>query len=147
VPLEAHRDPEAAGSPDVDGLFVMIVDDEQDSRFALQGLLTDWGCLVLTAGSGDEAVASLANRIRAPEALLLDYRLPGETGVQIAQRLQSTLDRETPVLMVTGDVAAESILEIRRSGFVSMHKPVNPAALRIWLAGVKTQLVDSELNT
>jgi signal transduction histidine kinase/CheY-like chemotaxis protein len=129
---------------DVAGMFVLVVDDEQDSRFAMQALLTDWGCLVMAAGSGDEAMAALAHCMRDPDALLLDYRLPGETGLLIAQRALTVIERQTPILIVTGDVAADPIQEISRSGHDVLHKPVNPIELRAWLGRVNLQRQSSE---
>jgi signal transduction histidine kinase/CheY-like chemotaxis protein len=129
---------------DVAGMFVLVVDDEQESRFAMQALLTDWGCLVIAAGSGDEAMAALANCMRDPDALLLDYRLPGETGLQIAERVITVIERHTPILIVTGDVASEPIREISRSGHDVLHKPVNPVELRAWLGRVNQRRQNSE---
>jgi CheY-like chemotaxis protein len=110
----------------------------------MQALLTDWGCLVIAAGSGDEAMATLDNCMRDPDALLLDYRLPGETGLQIAQRVLTVIERHTPILIVTGDVASEPIREISRSGHDVLHKPVNPVELRAWLWRVNLQRQNSE---
>lgn len=125
---------------DVTGLFVMVVDDEQDIRYAMQGLLTDWNCLVVTARDGAETFKVLEDRLRPPEALVLDYRLPDGTGVELALRLHNAIGLKIPTLIVTGDVAAEPLHMIERSGFSVLHKPVNPQALRAWLGKVKTSL-------
>jgi signal transduction histidine kinase/ActR/RegA family two-component response regulator len=128
----------------VAGMFVLVVDDEQDSRFAMQALLSDWGCLVIAASSGNEAMAALESCMRDPDALLLDYRLPGETGLHIARRLLTVLEAQTPILIVTGDVAADAVLEVSGSGHDVMHKPVNPVELRAWLGRVNQQRQYSE---
>jgi signal transduction histidine kinase/CheY-like chemotaxis protein len=123
--------------PDATGLFVLFVDDEQDVRFAMQALLTDWGCAVVTAANGEEAMAELTSRMRVPDALVLDYRLPSETGVVLAKRLQQVSETWIPTLIVTGDVTAGPLKDIQRSGLPVQHKPMNPSRLREWLGQVK----------
>jgi DNA-binding response OmpR family regulator len=45
---------------------------------------------------------------------------------------------------VTGDVAADAVLEVSGSGHDVMHKPVNPVELRAWLGRVNQQRQYSE---
>jgi hypothetical protein len=40
------------------------------------------------------------------------------------------LGRPIPVTIITGDTAAERMVEAKRAGFRLLHKPVGPAALR-----------------
>jgi CheY-like chemotaxis protein len=129
--------------PDVSGLFILLVDDQESVLYAMQGLLKDWGCSVIVARNGDEAHSALEECLREPDALILDYRLEHENGLQIAQRLYSLMGHPVPVLMVTGDVAAGPILEITNSGFDVMHKPVDISELRAWLGRIRSELVAS----
>jgi signal transduction histidine kinase/CheY-like chemotaxis protein len=137
LPRVSPQDAEQQATLDVAGLYVLFVDDEQDVRYAMQGLLTDWGCTVVTAASAQEAVAQLVHRLRTPDAVVLDFRLPDANGLDLAKDLRSRADRVLPTLVVTGDVTQGPLKLLEESGFPVMHKPVNPVVLRRWLAGVK----------
>jgi signal transduction histidine kinase/CheY-like chemotaxis protein len=137
LPTSAHAHTQSAPPPDVSGLFVLMLDDEQDALHAMQGLLKDWGCAVGVASNGAQALAVLDKSLREPDALLLDYRLPGENGLTIGNQLLEAIGRRVPVLIITGDVASHPIQRIAASGFDVLHKPVDTMELRSWLAHVK----------
>lgn len=148
VPRVAVARPASASSEgasvDVSGLFVLVVDDEQDIRYAMHGLLTEWNCLVATARDGTEALASLAQPLRCPDVLVLDYRLPDGSGLEVARRLWAAAEAELPTLLITGDVTEGVLGDIAQSGLKVLHKPTNPDALKAWLAEVKAGLVLGE---
>ena len=139
LPRALSADRTSQTKPDVAGLFVLFVDDEKEVRFAMQALLTDWGCSVVTAANSEEALAQVCNRLRPPDVLVLDYRLPGETGVTLAKHIKQNLEIEIPTLIVTGDVTPAPLKEIEQSGFPVHHKPVNPARLREWMGRHRSQ--------
>lgn len=83
------------------------------------------------AADADEAVAALDQLDRLPDALLCDYRLPGEeTGIQVIQRLREVAGTEIPAALISGDTAPESVREAKASGHPVLLKPVTPAKLR-----------------
>lgn len=118
------------------GLQVLVVDDEQPIQFALQGLLEAWGCTCHVAGNSAEALRRVAPGERPPDAILCDYRLEHETGVELVARLREALGEDVPALVVTGDVTTSQLIDIAASDLPVMHKPVSPAALRAWLGSV-----------
>jgi signal transduction histidine kinase len=140
-PPSASSVPALAAAPQppsrLDGLRVLIVDDVQPIRFALQGLLEAWGCECLVAGDGVEALQQLAaHGVRRPDAIVCDYRFERETGVALVARLREVLGDDVPALIVTGDVTAAQLIDISSSDLPVMHKPVSPASLRAWLSSV-----------
>jgi signal transduction histidine kinase/CheY-like chemotaxis protein len=113
---------------------VLVVEDDQLVREAIEGLLRQWGCVVLAAGSGDEALAALARDGHPPAAILCDYRLPqGETGIAVIRRLRDRIGSPVPAALITGDTAPELLREASDSGLPLLHKPVQPARLRALL--------------
>jgi two-component system phosphate regulon response regulator PhoB len=79
---------------------VLVVEDEEALSLLLRYNLESEGYEVETIGRGDEA--ELALRERVPDLLLLDWMLPGLSGVELCRRLR--LREETarlPVLMLT----------------------------------------------
>ena len=116
------------------GALVLVVDDDALVREAMQSLLAQWGCEVMAAATGEEAVALLEGGDRLPDALLCDYRLPGaETGIDVIRRLQAVAGTAIPAALVSADTAPESLRAAKASGFPLLPKPVAPAKLRALL--------------
>lgn len=66
---------------------VLIVDDEADMRLLVRTVLSNAAGLEVVgeAGSGQEAIEAV--RDLDPDIVVLDYRMPDLTGVEVAQRL------------------------------------------------------------
>jgi DNA-binding response OmpR family regulator len=89
-------------SPDIaaDRARILVVDDELDNREVLDLILTFEGFVILTAGSGEEAFASVARQ--RPDLILLDVMMPGMDGYQVVAKLKGNLDTQNiPVILVT----------------------------------------------
>jgi signal transduction histidine kinase/CheY-like chemotaxis protein len=118
----------------VRGAFVLVVDDDALVCSAMQSQLKGWGCQVVTATNGDEAVAAIEPFDRFPDCVLCDYRLPGaETGISVVRRLRDLARYEFPAALISGDTTPESLREAKASGLPLLTKPVAPAKLRALL--------------
>lgn len=116
------------------GALVVLVDDDMLVRTAMAGLLRGWGCHVIAAGGSEDALRQLAHSERLPDAIICDYRLPGEeNGIALIARLREATAFDIPAVLVTGDTAPERLQEAQASGFPILHKPVRPAKLRTLL--------------
>lgn len=116
------------------GARILIVDDDALVLDAMGSLLRQWGCQVITAASGGEALARMGRDGGAPDVVLCDYRLPGgETGVEVIARLRAAAGRNIPASLVTGDTAPERLREAREAGCPLLHKPLQPGKLRALL--------------
>jgi len=130
---EAQQRYETIYHPDnaLAGRQVLVVDDDNAVLEGMQGLLTRWGCRVITAGSPAEAAEKLAANAQRLELLIIDYRLPDNvSGIDTARNLQIGLDYQVAVLIITGDTGPERLREADDSGYPLLHKPVQPAKLR-----------------
>ena len=79
---------------------ILVVDDFEDSRYALERILLHSGYRVSTAASGAEAL-ELARTVR-PSAILLDVMMPGMNGYEAAQHLKADAElRYIPLILVT----------------------------------------------
>lgn len=116
----------------LDNPLILVVDDETNILNAMDAVLHTWGCEVLTATSGQEAIEVLArNSDRSPDLLICDYRLrEGENGVDVISRLQQELNQQVPAIIMTGDTAPNSIRHTQASGHTLLHKPVKPMELQ-----------------
>ncbi|HEY8608200.1 MAG TPA: hybrid sensor histidine kinase/response regulator [Noviherbaspirillum sp.] len=101
---------------------ILVVDDEADSRRAMATLLAAYGCEVSTARDLEQAEALL--RQASFEAVIADYRLPGErSGLDFLEAVR----RAAPhlrTLLVTGETAPQRIASIKASGIRCLYKPV-----------------------
>ena len=110
---------------------LLIVDDDVHVRELLELLLQDQGYRTLTASSGEQALAMVAQQ--APDLILLDAMLPGTDGYQVARQLkanQSTANIPIIMLSALGEQSARLLgLEAGAEDFLS--KPV--ASDELWL--------------
>ncbi|KEA62651.1 DNA-binding response regulator OmpR [Marinobacterium lacunae] len=79
-------------------LRILVVDDEADMRELLQDLLEDSGYEVHTAASGEEMRSALGAAVYS--LVILDLRLKGEDGMQLARELRR--QSSIPIMMLTG---------------------------------------------
>ncbi|MFJ8822510.1 two-component system response regulator [Streptomyces sp. NPDC102467] len=116
-------------------LTVLLVDNHEESLFALEGALAPLGCPTARAQSGDEALkAVLRGRI---DLIILDVVMPEMTGLDVARhlhRLDQTAD--IPVLLLTGlfrhaQFAVEAY-ELNVTDIIT--KPLDPWLLRVKVA-------------
>ncbi len=87
---------------------VLIVDDDRSLREALRRTLTLGGYETVSAGSGEEALAQVADA--GPDALVLDVGLPDLDGLEVCRRLRQAGNR-VPVLMLTARDAIEDRID------------------------------------
>jgi two-component system phosphate regulon response regulator PhoB len=79
---------------------VLVVDDEPDIREVIRFALEGAGFRVLEAGHADDARKLL--HAEHPDLLLLDWMLPGRSGLELAQQLkQSSRTRSLPIIMIS----------------------------------------------
>ena len=94
---------------------IIVIDDSANDLQVIRRVLERAGYDVSTARSGDEGIA-LASRI-APDTFIVDYRMPGMDGFEVARRIKAHPQLQTiPVLMLTGADAARTIAEGLNAG-------------------------------
>jgi signal transduction histidine kinase len=127
----------AADAESFHGKMVVVVDDEESILDAMRVLLEQWSCQVVTAVSGEEAVAKLGGAGRLPDALICDWRLrQNESGVDVIRMLQEEFNHDIPALLITGDTSPDRIQETLASGLPVLYKPVKAGALRTALGQI-----------
>jgi len=131
-PARRRHDREAVGRPvALDGLRVLIVDDEADARELMRMVLRSSGADVMAAACAEEAFEQVERW--HPDILVSDIGLPGDDGYMLIQKLreqQAQHGRAIPALAVTAYARAEDRARALAAGF-QMHvaKPLEPADL------------------
>jgi PAS domain S-box-containing protein len=135
APVRAHRaadhHPHEPPGMGVGVGTLVVIDDDNLVLSAMQQALESWGYDVVAAGSTAEAVAALSKDDVVPDLIIADYRLSGEeTGVWAVETLREKLGQGLPAVIVTGDIAPETLRHLADSGLRVLQKPVRPAKLR-----------------
>ncbi len=111
---------------------ILVVDDEEAVREALERALRFQGYEVELAEDGHEALLSVAER--PPEGIVLDVMMPRVDGIEVCRRLRSANDR-TPILMLTARDAVKDRVAGLDAGADDYH--VKPFALDELLARLR----------
>ena len=108
---------------------VLVVDDERKNRQLLEVMLGEDGYQVLTASSGDDALAMID--ASAPDIVLLDVMMPGMDGYQVASRIKGNpATAHIPVIILTSLGDRNSITHGLGAGAEKvLAKPINRAEL------------------
>ncbi len=126
-----HPEPLAERSPLLDGISVLVVDDDSAALEFARSSLERFGASVITAQSADEGRRHF--RASPPDVLLSDLRLPGDAGYQFIQDLRA-LDHErgrhTPAAALTRLARASDRRDALAAGY-EMHvaTPIDPFEL------------------
>lgn len=110
---------------------ILIVDDEPRNLTVLETVLADPRYRIVRAESADQALLALV--VEEFALLILDIRMPGMTGFELAQMIKERKKTAgVPIIFLTAYFNEDQhILEGYGSGAVDyMHKPVNPIILR-----------------
>jgi CheY-like chemotaxis protein len=112
---------------------VLVVDDEPDAALSLTTLLSLHGYLARACHDGLTAL-TLAERMR-PTACVLDIRMPGMDGYELARRLRGMFGPWVLLVAVTGQSRTEHPREAILAGFDwFFEKPADPDELLVALA-------------
>lgn len=100
---------------------VMVIDDDPAVTSVLRRGLSYEGFAVETASSGDAGLAIA--RERPPDAVVLDWLMPGLDGLAVLERLRA-VDSELPILMLTArDAPADQVQGLNQGADDYLVKP------------------------
>jgi nitrogen regulation protein NR(I) len=106
---------------------ILLADDDPGVLSSVEMLLAEQGHSVVTARSGQEALRKL--RTDPPDAVLMDVRMPGMSGLDAFRRIKET-DPRLPVIIMTAFATAETAIEATELGAFEYHlKPFEPEDL------------------
>ncbi|MCU0775358.1 MAG: hybrid sensor histidine kinase/response regulator [Ideonella sp.] len=134
APVEAEEATRTRGESLLAVRRVLVVEDDEDARSALVGLLASWGCDVRGAEGEDAALACLVGGFE-PEAAVVDLRLGGPaTGLDVVCALRARLGERFAAVLVTGDADMADSIRARGAPVPVMVKPVRAVQLRAFLS-------------
>lgn len=135
IEIEARRtrapaERDAPSAAVLEGVSVLVVEDNPTNRLIATKLLEHLGARVETAPDGHAGVAAAARGVF--DLILMDIQMPGIDGVEAARRIRALGGpaAETPIVALTANVLAhqrQAYLDAGMDGVVG--KPIAPAAL------------------
>ncbi len=83
---------------------ILVVDDDQAVRLALELRLSEAGYRVRTAACGEDAL--LACSPEPPDIVILDVSMPGMDGYEVCERIRESIDKSITIIFLTGTTHA-----------------------------------------
>ncbi|MBD0264603.1 MAG: PAS domain S-box protein [Tolypothrix sp. Co-bin9] len=124
--------------PTLEGLRVLVVDDEVDARELIATMLEPLGVQVMAAASAIEALVTL--QAFQPDVLVSDIGMPGENGYALIRKLRELEEEQggrIPAVALTAYARAEDRTQALLAGFqLHVPKPVDQAELAAVVANL-----------
>lgn len=98
-----------------DGLTLLIVDDDDMVRLAIQRMLAHLGYRSLVASTGEEALEIYERHGTGIAAVILDITMPGMGGIETFNRLRQ-LDSQVKIIISSGDPTNPAIRDLKDQG-------------------------------
>ncbi len=112
----------------LEGLRVLVVDDERNIRTTLTMCLEGFGCQVTAVATGAAAVEAAARS--GPRVAFVDLRLANESGLDLIPRLLAE-QRELTIVMISAYATFDAVVDaIKRGAWDFLPKPFTPAQIR-----------------
>jgi two-component system CheB/CheR fusion protein len=126
--------------PSLDGLQLLIVDDEADTRDLLKFVLEKYGAEVLTAASAREAMAALTENPGRYDVLISDIGMPEENGyflIRQVRALAAEAGGKIPAAALTAYASDQEQERAIEAGFQThIAKPIKPVQLGLIIANL-----------
>lgn len=116
------------------GVPIIVIDNDLPVLEAMQSLLNRWGCDVRLARDSDDIAEMLSDASFHPAIILADYHLDhGVSGLDAVAQIRAGIADKLPAILVTADRTQETMDAAARAGCEVLHKPVRPAELRAFM--------------
>jgi two-component system CheB/CheR fusion protein len=145
-PEEPAAEPESATEamdcriPSLDGLQILVVDDEADTRELLKFMLQKYGAEVLTVESARAAIAALTENPGRYDVLISDIGMPDENGyflIRQVRALAAEAGGKIPAAALTAYASDQEQERAIEAGFQThIAKPIKPVQLGLIIANL-----------
>jgi CheY-like chemotaxis protein len=116
-------------SAELDGVNVLVVEDDADTRDLLATVLAEHGAIPTTTANARDGMTAMRRAV--PDVLVCDIAMHGEDGYTFIAQVRSTQDgAQVPAVALTAYARVEDRDRALRAGFdVHLSKPVEPKEL------------------
>ena len=110
---------------------ILVADDDLTTRLVLTGVLRKWGHEVVAAVDGTQAWETMQS-VDAPTLAILDWMMPGLSGVEVCSRVRSLPSDQPPylILLTSKGEKADIVAGLEAGADDYLAKPFDPGELR-----------------
>ena len=130
---ETTRGVSATAAATLDGVHVLVIEDDPDAREIASRSIHDAGGAVIAVGSATEALAALATGASRPDAIVTDIGMPGTDGYELLKEVRKLPEERggrAPMIAVTAYAGPADEQRALSQGFIlHIAKPYEPAHL------------------
>lgn len=141
---EINSEPSTVNEVQLNGLRVLVVDDETDSREFLAVVLERCGAEVIPVASAFEAIQALDKF--EPDVIVSDIAMPEEDGYTLIRKVRARspkLGGRTPAAALTAYARAEDRTQALSAGFqIHLPKPIDPSELAVVVASLAGRIAN-----
>lgn len=125
---------ECSDAPERDGLrglYIVLIEDDQEARDAIEAQLDEWGVMYTSGISVEQVMKVHTQNVKRVDRIVADFRLPGRlNGIESIQIMRNFLGYEPRAVLITAEVDRERLTAMlpTRTGYV--QKPFDAATLR-----------------
>ena len=139
--------PQASKESDLlKGVRVLIVEDNPTNAAILQHYTEAWGMEPACVDRGEKALEAFNGGKAAFDLALIDWKLPGMSGPELARALRGRTGPSLPLVLLTSMTASNVAQTAREAGFNAyLNKPVRREELQRSIAavlGMRTAMID-----
>ena len=136
--VKAVKEDRALANQRLDGIRVLVVEDDADARSLVHKLLELSGATVVSTSSAAEALEALATAV--PDVLISDIAMPDEDGYSFLRRVRNLPPERgggIPAIALTGYAGARDKMDTFAAGYQAhISKPIEPTDLMTVIIGL-----------
>jgi PAS domain S-box-containing protein len=136
-------------TPSLDGVRVLVLDDDGDARDLVRAILERCGAEVALASSAAEGIEAFMRQ--RPDVVVSDIEMPDEDGFTFIRRLRALgadAGSSVPAAALTAYASTADRMKVLGAGFnIHVPKPVQPAELAMVVASLAGRWVENGLET
>lgn len=130
-------------SAKLNGLRILVIDDDPDARLLLLSILQEYGAEAIVAASASEGLSTLTSSVNHFDLLISDIGMPGEDGYTLLRRVRSLNPQQGGKILAIA-VTAYAREEDREAAFsvgfqAHLAKPIDPTQLIALIADLVNQ--------
>jgi len=130
APSAEFRPPRELAAPELRGVRVLVVDDDDDSRDLVVSILQKCQAIAVSASSAEQALSLIVSE--RPDVIVSDIGMPGMDGYELMRAIRALPDehaQRVPAVAVTAYARSEDRQRALAEGFqLHLAKPIEPAA-------------------
>lgn len=118
--------------PDLRGATIAVLEDDREIREGLSGMLSHAGAVIIAADNISDLWRALS-AVDGLDIIIADLHVGSEIGIDAIEMANRRFPRAVSIVM-TGDASAKAMRDLRRSGYRTILKPVDPQELLLMIS-------------